>query len=661
MADRPASDASEAYGTPAHTPLQLDDVSPLPAPTPSYLNPGPSLSSTPRDSYGTANDYGTPTNSTPFLAQQVASPQTNSPSSSHEAITEKPTYDQRARTPVYKTPGDGGASAASASSSASASTPSSPAGATSGGDGSRITMDNGQQFVYRNAFGGNWVYNPKDPFNNGARPNSWTPPLNTSWTWGKDQVYGVNLGGLFVLEPFISPSLFQKYPGTVDEWTLSEAMAADTAGGGLQGQLEDHYNTFITEQDLAQIAGAGLNWIRVPIPFWAIETWEGEPFLAKVCWKYMLRLIGWARKYGLRIYLDLHTVPGSQNGYNHSGRLGQINFMNGIMGLANAQRTLDYIRIITEFISQPEYRDVVVAFGIVNEALVNTIGQDQMTSFYLQAHNMIRSITGTGAGNGPYITVHDGFIGVSNWAGFLPGSDRIILDTHPYFAFSGQANNAPLIPDDGLGEPGGVWPKQACSSWGGSINASQSAFGVTIAGEYSNAINDCGTYVNGVGNGPKFAGDCTPFINWQSWNATFKQGLLDFATASMDATQNCRGRRAARARARSQRARPRRAVAARDAVEPRRRGDGRAADVHAHEHDLDAAPAHVQPDATVSVPDGWFDAKDTAGAMTEVQGCSYPNAWDSKGVVAPTAACGAGGGAGAATAAAAAGAVTAGP
>ena len=36
---------------------------------------------------------------------------------------------------------------------------------------------------------------------------------------------------------------------------------------------------------MAQIAGAGLNWIRLPIPFWAIETWEGEPFLAKVCWK----------------------------------------------------------------------------------------------------------------------------------------------------------------------------------------------------------------------------------------------------------------------------------------------------------------------------------------------------------------------------------------
>jgi glucan 1,3-beta-glucosidase len=110
----------------------------------------------------------------------------------------------------------------------------------------------------------------------------------------------VNLGGLFVLEPFISPALFQKYPGAVDEWSLSTLMAADTASGGLD-QLEDHYNTFVvsgpafyyclclilgqTEQDIAQMAGAGLNWIRLPIPYWAIETWPGEPFLAKTSWK----------------------------------------------------------------------------------------------------------------------------------------------------------------------------------------------------------------------------------------------------------------------------------------------------------------------------------------------------------------------------------------
>lgn len=79
-------------------------------------------------------------------------------------------------------------------------------------------------------------------------------------------------------------------------------MSSDTASGGLS-QLEDHYKTFIvrpsldhthgansygkiqTEQDFAQIAGAGLNYVRIPLPYWAIDTWDGEPFLKGTAWK----------------------------------------------------------------------------------------------------------------------------------------------------------------------------------------------------------------------------------------------------------------------------------------------------------------------------------------------------------------------------------------
>jgi glucan 1,3-beta-glucosidase len=51
-------------------------------------------------------------------------------------------------------------------------------------------------------------------------------------------------------------------------------------------------------------------------------------------------------------------------------------------------------------------------------------------------------------------------------------------------------------------------------------------------------------------------------------------------------------------------------------------------------------PAQLTP--SVSEGNGWFNAKDTASAMTTVSGCTYPNAWDSAGAVAPTAACPAG-------------------
>ena len=78
--------------------------------------------------------------------------------------------------------------------------------------------------------------------------------MNTSWNWATNRVYGVNLGGLFVIEPFITPAMFQKYTNATDEWSLSQAMAADTGpGGGLQAQLEAHYDSFIVRPFLPSL------------------------------------------------------------------------------------------------------------------------------------------------------------------------------------------------------------------------------------------------------------------------------------------------------------------------------------------------------------------------------------------------------------------------
>lgn len=37
------------------------------------------------------------------------------------------------------------------------------------------------------------------------------------------------------------------------------------------------------------VPAAGLNWLRIPIGFWAIETIDGEPYLEGVSWTYFLK------------------------------------------------------------------------------------------------------------------------------------------------------------------------------------------------------------------------------------------------------------------------------------------------------------------------------------------------------------------------------------
>ncbi|KAJ6556867.1 hypothetical protein DFH09DRAFT_1317802 [Mycena vulgaris] len=120
------------------------------------------------------------------------------------------------------------------------------------------------------------------------------------------------------------------------------------------------------------------------------------------------------------------------------------------MSVVNAQRALDYICIILAFITQSEYQDLVQMPGIVNEVLMSTIGKDQLPAFSFEAHPMMHSIISIGAGQGPFMSIHDGFQRMQSWAGFL-SSDRVILDTHTYFAFDQQPNDAPIVTID---EPG---------------------------------------------------------------------------------------------------------------------------------------------------------------------------------------------------------------
>ena len=65
----------------------------------------------------------------------------------------------------------------------------------SGITGSKVTTDNGSTFIYTNDFGGEWVFDPKNPFGPGGQAQNWTPRVGQDdWVWGQDVVKGVNLG-----------------------------------------------------------------------------------------------------------------------------------------------------------------------------------------------------------------------------------------------------------------------------------------------------------------------------------------------------------------------------------------------------------------------------------------------------------------------------------
>jgi glucan 1,3-beta-glucosidase len=89
-------------------------------------------------------------------------------------------------------------------------------------------------------------------------------------------------------------------------------------GSNAPAVLEQHYSGFVTKSTFTDMAAAGFDHVRIPFPYWIINNVnQSDPYVAQIGWRYLLRGIEWAREAGLRVNLDFHAAPGSQNGFNH--------------------------------------------------------------------------------------------------------------------------------------------------------------------------------------------------------------------------------------------------------------------------------------------------------------------------------------------------------
>lgn len=328
-----------------------------------------------------------------------------------------------------------------------------------------------------------------------ARANDKVPPLNQPWgSYSKLPARGVNLGGWLSLEPFITPSLFSYdvNMGIIDEWTLSEHL-----GSSAQETIEKHYSTFVTEDTIKDIQAAGLDHIRIPFSYWAVEVYDGDPYVFRTSWRYLLRTIEWARKYGLRVNLDLHGLPGSQNGWNHSGRQGPIGWLNGTDGEVNGKRSLEIHDRLSKFFGQDRYKNIITHYGLANEPRMTFLQTQDVLSWTLNAHSTVRK-----NGVEALVVFGDGFMGLDNWQGQMPGHDDMVLDVHQYVIFN--KNQIDFTHQKKIQYACDGWTKQAEQSMDTSTG-----YGPTIFAEWSQADTDCAKFLTNVGQGNRWEGTYT--------------------------------------------------------------------------------------------------------------------------------------------------------
>ncbi|KAL8765735.1 MAG: hypothetical protein Q9209_007300 [Squamulea sp. 1 TL-2023] len=341
--------------------------------------------------------------------------------------------------------------------------------------------------------GGLSVMGLDSAWDDATQANENVPPLDKKWVYGTMPIRGVNLGGWLSVEPFITPSLFQSYKpnqGIIDEYTLTKELGPQKAAK----TLEKHYAMFIKENDFKQIQAAGFDHVRISYSYWAVTTYPGDPYVPKISWRYLLRAIEYCRKYGLRVNLDLHGLPGSQNGWNHSGRQGAIGWLNGTDGDLNAQRSLDIHTQLSTFFAQPRYKNVIAMYGLANEPKMIALPTPAVLDWETKAAAIVRK-----SGMQQLLVVGDGFLGLSKWKGQLSGVQNVILDVHQYTIFNKNQINFPHQKKI----------QYACQGWTEQMQQSNNVatgFGPTICGEWSQADTDCALFLNNVNTGSRWEG-----------------------------------------------------------------------------------------------------------------------------------------------------------
>ncbi|KAJ2248474.1 hypothetical protein GGI13_004646 [Coemansia sp. RSA 455] len=300
-------------------------------------------------------------------------------------------------------------------------------------------------------------------------------------------IRGANIGGVFLIEPFIKPSLFDQFLSRnkadipVDEWTFTAALGKVEA----KRQLEDHWDTFVTRDHLEVMAESGINWIRIPIGYWAFNLTDDEPYVDGQV-PYIERVLEWSRDIGLKVELDLHGAPGSQNGYDNSGRRGVPEWLHSRI---NVDRTLDALAKMTKI--AVDWSDVVYGIQILNEPSRWKWEVKDIFAFYNEAYDLVRSIAPD-----VLFMIHDTFLGPKEWSTLVaPRWTQALMDTHIYQMFDNYMVT--------MNETAHI--DMVAKMAEDITKFDKSNIGVVV-GEFSAATHDCTKYINGLGRGSRWEG-----------------------------------------------------------------------------------------------------------------------------------------------------------
>ena len=212
---------------------------------------------------------------------------------------------------------------------------------------------------------------------------------------------------------------------------------------------------------------------------------------------YLKRAITWMDELGLQALIDLHAGPGSQNGYDNSGRRGEVHWVDETYpeNRANLERTLrineKIAQTMRQWVDNGEFGiNTLYGIGLLNEPHVCgyeswfSLREACLDDFYPKGYDVIRKYFGP---EEAAVVIDVASLPFSMFNRRFPADQyqNLVIDAHHYQCF---ANNL-VEQEDG-------WQRHlsdACKR-GEAINDSHLP---VVTGEFSTAITECQKYLQG--------------------------------------------------------------------------------------------------------------------------------------------------------------------
>src|SRR5919205_2566591 len=122
---------------------------------------------------------------------------------------------------------------------------------------------------------------------------------------------GINLGNWLLPEGYMLKFKTASSPRLIE--AVVNQLVGDTEARRFWKAYRDNY---VTAEDIRFIKQSGFNSVRIPFDYRLFVTEDEPRRLEGVGYELLDRVVGWCRKEGIYVVLDMHAAPGGQTGDN---------------------------------------------------------------------------------------------------------------------------------------------------------------------------------------------------------------------------------------------------------------------------------------------------------------------------------------------------------